>query len=301
MTHFRNAWCHVNNIRPVVILWLVALTVCMPAHAAKIRYTFDGWAGPPLRVYATRPAGLAADRPVVFVMHGVRRNARDYRDQWHELAKRHRFLLLVPEFGARDFPGAEGYNFGYQRDRDGRPRSRERWAYAALEPLFDDARRRFGSSAERYGLYGHSAGAQFVHRYLFFVPDARVARAVPANAGWYMMPDYSVAYPYGLGDSSVTPEDLRRALALPVTVLLGAHDTDPGHSSLRRTPEALRQGATRLERGRHFFSTARAYAEQQKIPFNWQQVIVPRVGHDNRLMAPAAVSHLLGMPATEGR
>jgi poly(3-hydroxybutyrate) depolymerase len=291
----------VNNVKKRLVLWVVALTICAPAHAAKIRFTFDGWAGPPLRVYATRPAGLAADRPVVIVMHGVQRNARDYRDQWHELANRHRFLLLVPEFGERDFPGAEGYNFGYRRTGEGHSRPRERWAYAVLEPLFDDARVRFGSSADRYALYGHSAGAQFVHRYLFFVPGARVARVVPANAGWYMMPDYSVAFPYGLGGSSVTSEDLRRTLALPVTVLLGARDTDPQHPSLRRTPEALRQGATRLERGQRFFATARAYAERQEIPFGWRQVLVPDAGHDNRLMAPAAIRHLLGASATEER
>ena len=241
----------------------------------------------------SRPVGLAADRPVVIVMHGVRRNARDYRDQWHELARRHDFLLLTPEFNERDFPGAEGYNFGYRRDGEGRPRPRERWAYAALEPLFDDARRRFGMAVERYALYGHSAGAQFVHRYLFFVPDARISRAVPANAGWYMMPDYAVGFPYGLGGSGVTPEDLQRALARPVTVLLGAQDTDPDHPSLRRTPEALQQGTTRLERGQRFYATAGAYAERQGVAFDWRQVLVPGVGHDNALMAPAAIPYLL--------
>ncbi|MEJ2385356.1 MAG: hypothetical protein P8Y54_13350, partial [Xanthomonadales bacterium] len=266
---------------------------------AKIRYTFADWAGTPLRVHATRPSGLAADRPVVIVMHGARRNARDYRDQWHELAKRHRFLLLVPEFSERDFPGSEGYNLGYRRDGEGRPRPRDRWAFAALEPLFDDAKRRFGSTARRYALYGHSAGAQFVHRYLFFMPDARVARAVPANAGWYTMPDYAVAYPYGLGTSPVTPEDLRQALSLPVTVLLGERDDDPGHASLRRTPEALRQGATRLERGERFYATARAYAERQGVPFNWLRTRVPGADHDNRLMAPAAVPYLLGAAAPD--
>jgi poly(3-hydroxybutyrate) depolymerase len=284
----------VKTIALTLIAWIALLAIGAPAQAAKVRYTFDGWAGPPLRVHATRPPGLAADRPVVIVMHGVQRNARDYRDQWHELAKRHDFLLLAPEFNERDFPGAEGYNFGYRHDSEGRLRPRERWAYAALEPLFDDARRRFGVTTERYALYGHSAGAQFVHRYLFFVPAARVARVVPANAGWYMMPDYAIAFPYGLGDSSVTPEDVQRALALPVTVLLGARDTDPEHPGLRRSPEALRQGATRLERGQRFYTTARAYAERQEIPFNWLEVIVPGAGHDNRLMAPAAIPHLLG-------
>ena len=37
-----------------------------------------------------------------------------------------------------------------------------------------------GNRSERYHLYGHSAGAQFVHRFLYFMPDARVAKAVAA-------------------------------------------------------------------------------------------------------------------------
>ena len=77
-------------------------------------------------------------------MHGVRRNARDYRDQWHELAKRHDFLLLVPEFSERDFPGTEGYNLGRQFDQAGRPVPRDQWSWSAIEPLFDEALKRFG-------------------------------------------------------------------------------------------------------------------------------------------------------------
>lgn len=290
-----------QRVAGFVFVLLASMLAGAHAHAAKIRYTFDGWAGPPLRVYASRAPALEADRPVVIVMHGVERNAREYRDQWHELALTHRFLLLAPEFAADDFPASNGYNLGYQEDAEGRPRPRERWSYAALEPLFDDARRRFGARATRYALYGHSAGAQFVHRYLFYVPNARVAQVVPANAGWYLMPDYAAAYPYGLAGAAVTPEDLHRALALPVTVLLGERDTDPDHSSLRRTPEALRQGATRLDRGRLFYATAQAYAEQLGLEFNWRLVLVPGAGHDNRLMAPAAVPWLTGEAPAPGR
>ena len=149
-----------QRVAGLVFVLLAAMLAGAHAHAAKIRYTFDGWAGPPLRVYASRAPALEADRPVVIVMHGVERNAREYRDQWHELALTHRFLLLAPEFAADDFPASNGYNLGYQEDAEGRPRPRERWSYAALEPLFDDARRRFGARATRYALYGHSAGAQ---------------------------------------------------------------------------------------------------------------------------------------------
>ena len=80
------------------------------AHAAKIMYKFNAWNGPEMRVFVTRPVGLAPDRPVVFVLHGAKRNADEYRDQWHELAIEHDFLLVVPEFSERNFPGPESYN-----------------------------------------------------------------------------------------------------------------------------------------------------------------------------------------------
>jgi poly(3-hydroxybutyrate) depolymerase len=276
-----------------IVLVALALTWANPATAAKIQFKFKSWAGPPLRVFASRPVHLASDRPVVFVMHGVNRNADEYRDQWHDLANEHDFLLVVPEFSQRGFPGAERYNLGNVIDQDGKVVNEAQWSYSAIEPIFDEVRRRFSMTTERYSLYGHSAGAQFVHRFIFHVPSARVSQIVSANAGWYMMPDYEQIFPYGLEGSAVSRERLQAALQLPVTILLGEMDTDPEHPNLRRTPEATAQGEHRLARGYSFFDAARAYSGRLDVPFNWQLVTVPGADHDNRLMAPAALPYLL--------
>lgn len=276
-------------------IFLLALTLCWApvAGAAKILIKVDALDGPPVRVFITKPLHLAPDRPVVFVMHGVNRNADDYRDQWHELAKEHDFLLVVPEFSDRNFPGPEGYNLGNVFDQDDNIVTRSRWSYSAIEPIFDEVRRRFGMITGRYSLYGHSAGSQFVHRFIFHVPGARVSQIVSANAGWYMMPDFDQDFPYGMRRSAVSRENLAAALQLPVTLLLGEEDNDPEHPNLRRSPEAMAQGDHRLERGFAFYETAREYAERNKIPFNWQLVTVPGADHDNRLMAPAAIPFLV--------
>lgn len=42
------------------------------------RFMFDRWAGPALPVWYLRPAGTPPDAPVVFVMHGVKRDADRY-------------------------------------------------------------------------------------------------------------------------------------------------------------------------------------------------------------------------------
>lgn len=265
-----------------------------PAEAAKIQYRFTDWNGPALRVFVTRPVGMAPDRPVVFVMHGVNRNALEYRDQWHDLAVAYDFLLVVPEFSQRSFPGPEAYDLGNVFEDQGTVRDKSEWSWSAIEGIFDDVRSRFGMSVDSYSLYGQSDGAQFAHRFIFYAPEARVNRIVVANAGWYMMPDFGVAFPYGLGDSAVDRSRLEQSLQLPVTILLGEEDTDTDHDKLRRTPEAMAQGPNRLARGQAFFNAARESARQLGVPFNWSLETVPWAGHDNGLMAPAAIPYLLG-------
>jgi poly(3-hydroxybutyrate) depolymerase len=281
-------------IARLALLLLLLLLRPAEAEAAKIRIMVQTPGGLEQYVYLGRPVNLQSDRPVVFVMHGVRRNAEEYRDQWHELAETYRFLLVVPEFSDANFPEAEGYNYGNVYGPQGEIQPRSVWAFEAIEPIFDEVRRRYGMTAEGYALYGRSAGAQFVHRFLFHLPEARVTRAVAANAGWYTMPDPDVAFPYGLQGSAVGPDRLRRALQLPLTVLLGEEDTDPEHASLRRSPEALSQGPHRFARGEAFFETGRAAARRLGVPFDWRLATVPGADHDNRKMAPAAIPYLLG-------
>lgn len=168
------------------------------------------------------------------------------------------------------------------------------WSFSVPAALFADVRKRYGMETERFGLYGHSAGAQFVHRFLLFVPDAPIDRVVAANAGWYTMPDFTAEYPYGLRNSTVEEEALNALLQRRLTVLLGDADTLTDQDNLRQTPEAAAQGPHRYARGHRFFEVARDQAERLGIPFSWQLVTVPGADHDNARMAPAAVRHLLG-------
>ncbi|MDH4001525.1 MAG: hypothetical protein OEU52_09700, partial [Xanthomonadales bacterium] len=134
----------------------LVLLAAGPVFAAKILIKVDAVDGPPIRVFVTRPLHLEPDRPIVFVMHGVNRNAMDYRDQWHELAKEHDFLLVVPEFNKRNFPGAQAYNLGNVFGRNDEIVKQSRWSFSAIEPIFDEVRRRFSMTTGKYSLYGHS-------------------------------------------------------------------------------------------------------------------------------------------------
>ncbi len=253
-------------------------------------FVFAGWDGPPIKVWTYVPA--SADRrraPIAIIMHGVGRDADRYREQWVAHADAGGFVVVAPEFDAGQFPGANGYNLGHLTERDsGAPREENLWSFSAIEPLFDEVRRRLGSEQSGYTLYGHSAGSQFVHRLLWMKPGARATRFIPANAGWYSFPDLTRPYPYGLGGAPVDAPALRAALARDVVILLGARDHDARHPSLNRSAGAMAQGRHRLARGKAFFAAARDVAQANGWTFGWRLELVPGADHDNAKMAPAA-------------
>lgn len=271
---------------------LIAAAVPLRAEVAppepRGRFVFAGWAGPPLPVWYQLPRTVRPDTPVVIVMHGVGRDADRYRDEWAGLARKHGFIVIVPEYSGADFPGSASYNTGFFAEPDGTSRPRPLWSFAAIEPLFDEVRLRFGTGALRYTLYGHSAGAQFVHRYVMFMPGARIEQAIAANAGWYTMPDPALGFPYGTAGAPLDEGALTAALGQPLTVLLGTADTNPAAPNLRTTLEATSQGPHRFARGQSFYAAGREAAAQRGVAFGWRMETVPGVGHQNRRMAKAA-------------
>ncbi len=262
-------------------------------------FLFDATPGTrdrPLTVWYHQPATATSDSPVLFVMHGTRRNGEDYRDQWADLSDAHGFLLVVPEFSNEHYPGAESYNLG-NMFTDGEPNDAAMWSYAAIEAVFDEVLARTGNRSERYFIYGHSAGSQFVHRFLMFQPTTRAEAAVTANAGWYTMPATEYDFPYGLQNlegfqGRSVDAWVSDALQRPMVVLLGDADTDPDHASLRRTPEAMAQGEHRFARGHAYFAAAEVAAARLGVPFGWRLQTVPGVAHSNAQMAHAAVEAL---------
>lgn len=247
----------------------------------------------PVTVWYHRPEGTDNTVPVVFVMHGVRRNGDTYRDNWIDLADENKFLVVVPEFSKKAFPGSWRYNMGNVFYAAGGRKPADEWAFTYIESIFETLRRDHKLTAEKYDIFGHSAGSQFVHRMVLFMPNARIRTAIAANAGWYTMVDPKVAMPYGLAETETDTARIRDALGTRLIVLLGEADNDPNHRFLRRATEAMAQGAHRLERGQTFFATARKFAEGIGAPFAWELETVPGVGHSNRKMAPAAAK-LLG-------
>lgn len=209
----------------------------------------------PQTYFAYVPGSAGCDAPLLVVVHGLARNARELAAVFASHCEAHGVVLVAPLFGESCAD--------YQRlGRSGRgPR-----ADAVLEGIVDEVVLRAGAAAPPFHLFGHSGGAQFAHRYAMAHPH-RVARAVMASAGWYTFPKRRRRFPHGikrsrrLTDVRFDPDEFLR---VPMTVLVGESDT--GKDNLRRDDRVNRQqGLTRLERGRNWVDAMRAAAADRGL------------------------------------
>lgn len=245
-----------------------------------------------ITIWHNIPQSLHSNTDIVFVMHGVKRNGKDYCASWTEFSNRKNFILIVPEFSAANFPGSSQYNLANIIDSSGNYSKKENWHFHIIEDIFIDLKKKLNLNTKDYYLYGHSAGAQFVHRFVLFYPESSLKLAISANAGWYTFPDNSIDFPYGLNGVNLSVEQLKQAFSKRMIVLLGEKDTDTNHKHLRKTPEAETQGKNRLERGNNFFRSAQKMASQNNLPLNWEAKYVDGIGHSNSGMAKKAISFI---------
>jgi poly(3-hydroxybutyrate) depolymerase len=289
-----------NEMTRSIVLMVALLVGSVIASAAtpipdgRWRFQFidaKGRPDRPLDVYTYRPRRCDSKCPIVFVLHGMSRNASTYRDYWELIADKHEVLVVAPLFSNRDWPRAAAYNLGDVADQA----NREKWAYSAIEHLFDEVR----EGQNGYAIFGHSAGGQFVHRMAFFLPDNRATVMAAANPGWYTMPEWrkekaNDPFPYSLVDAKVGEAELRKALARRFILLAGEKDDDPDAENLSKSAGAERQGATRIERAENFFKAATAAASEAGVKFGWELIEVPEVAHSGAGMSKAAADAMFG-------
>jgi hypothetical protein len=282
------------------LVLLVALQGCAGGGFSRT-FMLPYAAGSEQPISYFRPASATAAAPVVFVMHGVRRDAQRYLTEWQSLAEQHGFVVVVPEFSEGEFPGAAGYSLGGTFDAAGQVLPRERWAYSHIEKIFDAVVQREQLLARGYKLYGHSAGAQFVHRFVLLGAGPRLELAVAANAGWYTLPSLDVPWPYGLAGAPGSDFPLATALSTPLVVLVGDRDIDRQDPDLRRTPQAMAQGPHRLARAQRFYAEARTASDRMGVALGWSCFIASGVAHQNaRAAAFAAPLLALDSAVTPG-
>lgn len=252
------------------------------------KITYNGYAPlnhKPVTVHFYIPKGDVSRMPVLFVLPGVNRNADEYLDAWKEGADKKGVMVFSLEF-PKSFYSPEEYIEGGMFS-GGQLKPEAEWTFSLIEPLFGYLKTELNGTQSSFDLWGHSAGAQFVHRYLLFKPAAPVRKAVSANAGWYTVPDLSVAYPYGLKNSTASSATLRQAFGKNLILQLGTADTDPNDSNLNHSPGAELQGPHRYARGLYFWDRSMRSSQTHGV-FNWMKHEVPGVAHSYTRMAANA-------------
>jgi pimeloyl-ACP methyl ester carboxylesterase len=212
--------------------------------------------------------------------------AEGYLRTFQHAARQQGVVLLAPAFDTPNFGGIAGPGGGY-RGLFGRHISADGFVneilaeYSTTFPTYDG----------KIYLVGHSAGGQFVSRYLVMHPD-RVHRAVISAAGTFAIPDPDIPWADGMarlqrewlweGDTEPQIIDIAPDAAgwlkgsqLPVTVVVGSLDDLP-----------------HIERAQHWVRDMHHFARQQGVESSVQFVLVDGVGHSGAQLAPTAVQHL---------
>lgn len=276
-------------------LGIVATNDPNDAGGGVYSYVYEPLGDRPIQVWYFSPFDHPVDAQIVFIMHGVDRNASTYRNNWVNLARQNNWILIAPEYSSEAYPGSRYYNIGNLMSGSGGTSGslnpENEWTFSTVEAIFDDFVSKIEGNQQRYHIYGHSAGSQFVHRMMTFKSNLRVDRAISANAGWYTLMDVSTTYPYGVSNANLSEAQIDRVLAQDMVILLGEADvlTD---DNLNTDPAAMAQGPHRFARGQYYFNYHKELAASRGVTFGWTLVTVPGVGHSNRSMAPYAAELL---------
>ena len=132
--------------------------------ASFFYFKCDGkFEGTRIRVYYYIPAeGDVRNMKVQFVMHGVNRDADSYCESWAAKAEQYGLIILAPMFDKSNFPSAM-YQLGNVCS-DGMLNYEDEMIYTQIDAIFKAFVQKFDIADKTYNIYGHSAGAQFVHR-----------------------------------------------------------------------------------------------------------------------------------------
>ena len=261
------------------------------SYSTEIKQTtFAFWDKPDVELFYLEPQIIDKDTKILFVIHGNSRTARSYLQKWIPLVKNKNIIIIAPLFtkeSYKSFALLQVANSSGKINKDS-----DDYLNDSISLFFNFFKNKFSLNIDTYKMYGHSAGAQFIHRYMLLSNDYRISNTVIANAGWYTFLNGS-NFPYGIKDTpiNISSERVRWLMSSKTNLLIGGSDV--GLQSLNTSKGAMRQGNNRLERANNYFSSLILLGEENKIPFRWNFHLIKDVAHSNSEMTPAAAKILL--------
>nr|WP_245217655.1 alpha/beta hydrolase [Rheinheimera maricola] len=218
---------------------------------------------------------------------------KTYAERWVPYAEQYGLIIIAPVFDNEHF-GNLSQGYGGYRNLFGKYIGADEFVHQ----LISQYRSQTQSGANQFYLYGHSAGGQFVARYVVTHPG-RIIKAVISAAGRYSYPDDNVPWPYGAGSLNkiiqwdkgaikrqerVSPQLRNYASAAnKVQIVIGAADTKT------QEQRAAHIGSNRLEFAYSWAAAMNNLAARHNMAANVQVHQVPGIGHDSaKLTAKAA-------------
>lgn len=264
-----------------------------PGEGTFTYQSYPSFATRPVDVHYYIPAGDVRRMPVVFVFEGADRGYGYLLKAWKEEAEKHKFMVFIPHFDVRTYPLSDYQEVGVMNANYTSVQPAGKQTPALIDRIYEYVRQETGSERKGYMLYGHSAGGQFVQRFMLFHDSPYVERAIIGSPGWYTFPDATQDFPYGVRNIPfITPERLKSYLAKPIVLQLASGDTIR-ETYLRKTPEAELQGMNRLERGNRFYQYLHQIAAKNNWPCHWRKIEEKGIGHHSAGMGRRAVPVLL--------
>ena len=244
--------------------------------------------------YVYAPTSISPKPDLLVLVHGtpgetwsVEETAKYYIDHWIDFAKDEGTILIAPSFSDENFSSRKGEiedkMTGY-RGLFGREIGADEWVLR----IVDAYQQAFGETNEKFLLYGHSAGGQFVGRFLVTHPE-RVEKAVITAAVTYPQPNPEVAWPYGMGElhtqiewdeNTIRQEDVvpdlqkwLEATQVPLTVLVGLNDIT---EQLQRPGQ---KGINRVLIAKNWVEDMKSFARENGLECKYEYDFIAGKGH----------------------
>lgn len=238
----------------------------MTAHQRKVTFVESTSAQSPDHFLSI--VGSAA--PTLVAIHGVSRNAAEIAARFTSHPAFAEVNIVAPLFDREKFGK---YQQLATRQPDQTPSDE------ALFNLLAELSATYGIDTRQVMLFGFSGGGQMAHRVAMLYPS-RVSALCVTAAGWYLMPDRQVHYPYGLADANGEEGHCDAFSAIPITVAIGSLDNRVDANVNQKAAIIDRQGRTRLRRARTWVAEMARYAASQGRRSNVELILLDNVTHD---------------------
>lgn len=208
--------------------------------------------------------------PTLVVLHGISRNAAQMASYFAAHDAFAGVNIVAPLF--------DKARFGQYQQLTVRTEG-QAFADRALFRLLNRMTVDLGIATDRILLFGFSGGAQMAHRLAMLYPS-RISALCAVAAGWYLMPDQALAYPYGLKGAVGDPDHAARFAEVPITVIVGALDNRVDAAVRQDDVIVELQGRTRLRRARVWTRAMANHARAQGREPQIALVVLDNGTHD---------------------